>query len=481
MLASYVINAAKSSAQYLSDKGITVMPNGDHELGTLNKLAMHTKDVTIHDAQALSSFVDGLGQSSDNSEHHKTLIGFSEQISKLAATHIAHDHSVVAPMVNEFATKLSDFLSSLKAVNPTTLFDIVRYSKPIILDNSVFTNELKDNCSESIVPTGYFNLPAKTEEEVVEYLKFPQAHLNNDIAEWWVSTNGFAYRLYQNIFGSGTPSGTTPLAIDTLNNLPIHQRIDAGILLTLMVAKISSDIPKDLKMGLKEFQTLVEDYKDYASCIVTKASSMYDQAVANSYRIISSASIKPYGIGAEIVVFGESYDKWLSEGGKPEVLLGCVVAEKGAIMHKEAISAGSQRYLDTWNTFETIENSRFKSNKDSVIKGKIEQLGLETIAQVCASEEHSFYKSEGYSNGAKARLAKCLSGIDVAGTVKVYDIAIDIVAGCAYFNTNSHQTLKIIHDLGEQNPNMNPKDAATIAAISYICDFVTTLIGVKKI
>lgn len=483
MLSKSIINIVAGAASAFSDKGITIMPNGDHELASLNKAAMAVKESAVHDLSSLTSFVDSIPQTSNNEEHHRLLISFSDEVARLASIHIAHCNDVVGPMTNSFAKDLSEF-QNVKLVedDPSKLFDIVPFKLPEIVSFSLFEDLLKEP-AQSVQPERHFPVKPMTPEEVLAFLTFPEAKLNKSIHEWFVNSNGYVQYVYDCIFGAGTPKGKEGIDLRTIGNHSTIEQLHIGILFTLMGTMYQAKLPDTTEgsagLTLAKWSALCKDYVAYGTSIVRRCLSMFSNMVTVKRVIINIEKRNNGAEGTVVNVFAPMYDAWLESGGSPEILFGSAIDNMPSHTHDKLL-VHADKFRQNWASYSTISSARFRKSRNSRILAYIEQQAMLAIENISSIEKDNVYKTDTYKTGAKTRLLAYLGALEPHDYNKVYDIAINVIAGCGYFHTAYMDMLKVMHDVGENTPNISIKDANTIAFIDYLCSFIVTLVTAKK-
>lgn len=180
-------------------------------------------------------------------------------------------------------------------------------------------------------------------------------------------------------------------------------------------------------------------------------------------------------------VDAELYNKFISEGNTPEVILGYIVKgqhDVGSSIYNNVI-ANKEEYLSLWNAkvqlaaFQESNNNmkRYKTVYDIVL-GNLYKEGLPKDLQELATPDYG---------SAKARLDQLFTTYKPEEVLDYNLVARDIVGEVLFPETNFSHFARSITSFSKLNPNITAQDAATSASLDFIIDFLLQQVYVGDI
>lgn len=185
--------------------------------------------------------------------------------------------------------------------------------------------------------------------------------------------------------------------------------------------------------------------------------------------------------GTKAKVDAELYNKFISEGNTPEVILGYIVKGDNDVtagMYNNVL-AKKDEYLSLWNakvqmaSFQESNNNmkRYRTVYDIVLNNLYKE-GLPKDLQELATPDYG---------SAKARLDQLLATYKPEEVVDYNLVARDIVGEVIFPDTNFSHFARSITSFSKLNPNITPQDAATSASLDFIIDFLLQQVYVGDI
>ena len=472
MLSINALNIASAAAAHLGGLGISVLPNGANELAELNRTSYPIQDVKLYNEGDYDNFLKFVSSSSKNDFHDRVMADATEELSKLVTAHISYSKNTVAVAVQEMAKCYTEFLESLKVSDPLRDYTIEQRAIPNLVNNVFFEGSIKlDPNYESIVLSEYFNLAPLDEDGLIKFLNFQDKALDNEITQWILESNNRILNMFNSIFSSSTSYGYNLRDIEYLTS---YDKLDMGILLVLVSQKLKADVQgEQTKMSLNKYNQLCEDYQCVGSWTIEKSRGSINSSVNAGFLInYSDYSTKTVSVNAEI------YNKWLASSGRPEILLGHFI-ENGDGLTVEEIEKKADDYISVWNNYCALVNTQFEHGISSTIKNWIVNYGYTLSEELKETNQSNPGKGPNISSSKKIveDVVKSLSKEELK---KPYHVALAVVAKGVYFFTSAYPFLKAMHEIGESNPDIDARSAATIAAIDYVTEYAYSLMGFKK-
>jgi hypothetical protein len=138
----------------------------------------------------------------------------------------------------------------------------------------------------------------------------------------------------------------------------------------------------------------------------------------------------------------------------------------------DELSAQAEYFEQLWISFSALNCMQFEESVDTTIRN---WLAAKAFVLCDALEVESPVKIS-----AKKLSEQVIAGLDKNCLTSAYEVALEVVAKGVYFFTSAYPFLSTMHKLGIENPNINARSAATLAAVDYIGEYIFTLVNFKK-
>ena len=460
-----------------------------HSNGVLNELVQHSAPVGITTANSLSqtdedylsvysgNFLDGTTQ--DYSAYPAAINTLVDQIAPLVTAHVSHARNVVKPLVVSFAESYLEYMESAKIKDPGSMFEICKCSLPSILTDESFISELgwgKDTAPK--MPSEFLRIPeGKMQADLIEMMLVGSARVDEQIKTWvaskdanwietiWYSVFGQQEYLPQNVHHSGYTGceyGFTAV-----------EAAEYSLAVYLLARKIQMNIPEGLQMSLAKFDTLVTSIKDYA----------VSQLVKNLQKVASANSSKSLVLyydeyNYRLYVNGDLYGQWLDAGNTPELLLG-MISSGGVVKTIPEIDERADKFKRAWDNFCSLHNAKEINNRHIYAKQALVTLFHQHLKHEVPEEKEVRQKE---SNFMDTRLKKAEAFINEMTTTQlddVFNVALHLVARIRFDYTSAFYILRDIDAVCKVNPEIDPREAATLATINYVGDYLADQIAVR--
>lgn len=247
------------------------------------------------------------------------------------------------------------------------------------------------------------------------------------------------------------------------------ERVDEYLLLQTAIANLLKEESKDLKEA-EMLQLLQSEVSNVLAIVKEKI-----LAGRSSGMLIIKVD------GTKAKVDAELYNKFISEGNTPEVILGYIVKNSDDVtagMYANVL-ANKDEYLSLWNakvqmaSFQESNNNmkRYRTVYDIVLNNLYKE-GLPKDLQELATPNYG---------EAKARLDQLLTTYKPEEVLDYNLVARDIVGEVIFPDTNFSHFARSITSFSKMNPNITPQDAATSASLDFIIDFLLQQVYVGDI
>lgn len=397
--------------------------------------------------------------------------GYIADISKAVTKHVAHAKNNVRPLVSAFAEALQAYLTSAKPKEASEAYNIRTLRLPALLKDESFLDTLKGFKDTSILtPDVSLALEGKTKEELAEMVMMGHDRTNKLIAEWLSHKDDvFLLRIWANFFCKSGNSNSdvvlSALQYEDLSRMNAFDKADHALAILLLANKITSDV-QESGLSLAAYKNICSQYVQYASAMLVDAMVKLDLAIRTKQLIIEKNTLKQ-----EIAVNGEVYPQWLEAGGSPEVLMGAMVAN-GSGSSQAMIDEKKEEYLRQWNSFATFFRTKEQNAAFSYVKGFIETHFAQSLAESEETEAEFIIRTPNFKETVVAAAQVALDNMKVTDLQDPFAVALLFVAKIRYYYTSSYQILSDIEEVRKVNPNADVREAALLAVINYVSDYV---------
>lgn len=414
------------------------------------------------DPQSLREATTGI-----NSIHTRKLNQIADSIAVLLSGQIAFAKNTAAPLAANIMLDLKDLLRSYPMD--------VKYS-PVVIENSLPKLLMVDAVYTSIMgfsQIGFNEIKSfavaksKTADELREYLKCGNVALDGPLAEYLVTLPDTVITKVWDVMFVKDPNGVT---FESLYQNPAGSL--AALILTLFYThKLTTDLPETSPVSLDKYKyTLAEIGKQCSyrlACVIEGR-----QNEVKLQRLIKSFTKE------QVIVNKEVYQAWLQEGGNNAVLFGAMLTERPEEF-VEGLNRRAKEYISVWTNNNDLLSQLAKNERESKVR-----TGLFTIVNKYVYENAHIWYQYLAPNGAVTfdhpevqRIFKAVEVYIKKLTINDMEnprkVATKIVGEYLLSNHSAKEFLDGIDEAILVNPNMSPKEAAHLATIEYISDWVS--------
>ena len=471
MIVSNAVEASLPLAEKYADSGLQLIakPNTPLELLNgqvkFNEEMIGTDEINVtflstHIEQTTSGTTEG--SNIVPSMHDVYLGNITDEISKYVLAHLSFAKSDVKPKVIEYAENLNRMLANIPDITAESSINMSIYDIPAILQDESFIDMFKHTDGRtSIPPEKFMNFAPRGHDEIVSLMMTGNNSYDKDILPW--ATNLDPEELcsvWESVF---TNTGNTEGGILTLD-----KDINKSLIIFLIANTLESKVENtSVSYSLDQYTKYIQQLKDMAATMLwasLKTLALYmknDTVVLNVNQYTKSVTLlKP------------TYDKWLMDGGSPEIILGLIISEGIPATKGSAILALADKYSAKWETYRAYFNVTSGQTRVNNFKNAM-SMCFDSVL-ISATEAVSEYTAinTNYIDQAKKLFSEYLDNISYKNMANINDIALDVVGKCVFFYTDSYSILKNIDEAHAINPNIDVREAATMATIAYVADYV---------
>lgn len=414
--------------------------------------------------------------------HTAALGAIIDELSTAVQAHVEYVQNTVRPQVTRMMDELHNFRKENEAQGPGSLFDIQVVMPPPSMSNDSIRSMIDNMAQEGMQePMRVMTLPAATYEQIVEWMSVSSASANKEIQEW-LATRGqdWLMNIYAYFFASSNMTTTKPNVyrggLAEINAMPAFTRVELGTAIFLIsrgLYNITLDEPTG--MNLNQWKQVMDSYSRYAALTFKYASKVVDVYERNKTLIMSVLEQGKVG-----VVYGPVYNAWLAEGNDAATILGAMISGKSTSFTVQDIDNADVDFCDIWSNYEKTAEATLRARLD--ISMRAHALGvLQGMCGKLSPAESELFGEDNTSvfNNMVTEAKNWLSDIPTDTALDAEKVALKLVAGIRYKHTPAFQFLGDMLELGRQGVQ-DPREAAAIASINYISDYLSTELALTQ-
>jgi hypothetical protein len=449
-------------AQLLDDRGVGVRPVDGTPLAKLVASAYTGLLVEDDNPSAHASTL------CTNAENELMCENFDEAIQLVAPAvqaHLSFARNVASPVVQAVIASVQRH--SAEAAANTQQFEVVVREFPEPLANDALRSTIEREARGStLYPEADLKLPDLAPQKIYELLTTGSSAYDEAIRRWIV---GLGDEFFANLWGSifSSESGKTALTsmsfADLVNNPTTGA--DAALAIFLIVQRLDEEPLDGTTMLPSRYKELIVQYRQaaieaLAHSLETEANQMQTGQLVRSVR----------ANGNVIEVNGAVYRRWLETGGTPEVLAGLAVSDR-VNYTVSLIDERRDELVASWLQHQAAQGLRLRAQAFNIFLAALEDAFRTEMAKPYELEAEKF-ASEAYIAEVNRIFAEELSRVTDADMGRLEEVAMRLVTRSRFFYSDAEKILTAMMEAARHNPKIDPREAALVATIEYVCDYV---------
>lgn len=437
--------------------------------------------------------VEMMTVSYDKSSLHSLKIeALADDIAPFITSHLSHVRNTVAPLVTELTEKLQRFQETAKAIDPSTSFEIVECKVPEFLLDDSFVSGGLENYDTSSVDYPYEtrcinnqmaeNLGINWHDSVkmAEFLNVGNDRLNKMIFEW-ISTlpEGFMDKTFHSTFADYEDDKYKP---DWKFNLPGKHGSQTNIYHSLNVLTASFLISSSIMRVTKGVKLMgVEKIRDQARKVLDYCGGMINRHLRTITRqVTGNVMVNEVDTGARKAYVHEPvYAAWLQKGGSPDAILGMIAS--GQVYHDvQAIDEASAKLMRSWSAYVTLSQTEVRQDLRNRLVTYIKSEVLHGLNDLTPIEVEYANGDQNFRQKVAAHIEKEIERLGHRITEDLAHTALHLIAKARFFYTSAYTILSQMEEVSKHSPDIDPREAALLATITYIGEYFENQLVVER-
>jgi len=485
-------NTAAAFAEDLAKKGILLQPSMSSVLSEL--VGLSTPIENDRPVPAPIDYDDNLNFYSDMLEFHSAGdfgviwgASFDSSVEKLTGcikAHISYIHNTVVPRTIEFAKDSQAFMEMLGGSNAASELEICRTSIPDIVQEAGFLSLLETfKYKKTVNPnTSTLNFDMGIPDDFLTVASTSNTALDNLVASWYV-TNQFKYldSVWYSFFASSNVNRNYKgsfVSQDDMNSPDMYVRLNVSLAYFLIANYYTNHLPDMItNESTASVKNRLFEHMFYAGTVLINTLGRISN---NNKSDILVTYVDTFH--KKITVSSEVYDRWLTAGGNADIIMGILVGSKRFYSVSE-IDKNAIVLQDTWKKYVQVYLESLEYTKAASLRKFYYDLFCRYMtADYQEDLEQSFLlRNPSCHDNIKKEVEKYLHGLRKETLCDVQTMAKKLIAGYKYHFTYAEKFVNDMQEIGTLSENTSPEEAAFIATINYIVDYLQGQIQIVRI
>jgi hypothetical protein len=420
------------------------------------------------------------GGSLDNATlHDQFQDSVLDTIIKAVQKHIGFAKNVVKPIVVEYAQGVRERLQAAVPPSAASQFTVEVVDIPEILQELSFLEALKPYKGKAAIkPNDNLPLGEKTDDELLALLQLGEAGLDGFITAWY-SRKGSAW--FQKVWLSFFRPKDVIVAnagyytTDEVLGMNPFDRADMGLAIYLWSRRLYDEIDASSQgLNLAAYQARCAEWRDFGGGLLDESIrriGLYDQ---NQTMVIDTLPTRKL-----IRVYGTPYRLWLEGGGSPEILFGLLLSGK-RLFNKAAIDQDVNELKQRWHTYVLFHNAAENNRSFDMFKDILRVQFETSIGGIMEGEKSFIDKTPHYYDIVRSKFEAELKGLKADSMQCLDTTAMVLMCRSRFYYTQAESILKDIQQAAALNQDIDVREAALLATINYVTDYVADQLTLTK-
>jgi hypothetical protein len=487
MLHAETFEIVRGLSQSWSERQLTAVPQPNSVLAELVRVSTPPTTVVIDrpteytDEQyiqgtAADSVWATTGSMEMPSEHTRSMDAMIRDISAAVTAHISNARNIIMPLVVECAEGIIHQRQEHGSLDPARAFNVITMSIPDILKDDFFLDAIAQYRDRSpLTPDAALALPMMSADDLIEMLSTGESRTDGIITEWYHGIDpGLLLKIWTNFFTSspvdtsvidGIPSHMLSSSIGCMEGLNVYDQATVALLTYLLARHISMSVLES-NMTLAQYRKIVQQYQEYAGAVLAKCVKKMSLFNTSGQMVIDiDQARKTIRVNADV------YSPWIAEGGSPEVILGLLVSGE-RVYQASLIDQKRDRYIAAWHSYYTFARSSESKQYLHSMHGYL-KMTFGRMYEHLTELEEQYVATHPKAAAVISELAEhYIHSVSLKDLEDPYYVALHLIAGCRFHYTSGYEILADMHEAATVNPNIDPREAALLASITYISDYL---------
>lgn len=409
-----------------------------------------------------------------------------EGIGGVLQQNINYIKNTIIPRTSEFAKDADQFIRDLTSSDPSKELCIERGMLPELVQESFFLELLEQFKGRNPVKPHNYSLLfpfSSAPEDFLTVASLSNGRLDSMVAEWakncdtnWLQSAWYSFFAGDNV--NREVFKGPYLSEDDMRSPNPYVRVNTSLAYYLLAQYYVTHLPDIVTQESRvSIERRLRDHLEYAAITLVRA---LNNIVESNESNLLVANIDEYH--KKITVSAEIYDRYLAAGGSTEIILGILVGGRQFYTVSD-IEANREILQKAWDHYQVV-------HLEGIEYVKAHELRKFYFALFCqyytadyreAIEDSYLLSRPGYQEAQKAAVQKLLESMRKEELCNVQKIAKELIAGHKYGFTYAKPFMCDMEEIGLNVDGVVPEEAAFMATINYIADWILGQIQANKV
>lgn len=474
MLTREAIEEALPLAQSFAERSLVLGAREDSPLAglILQTIVLPGENGQI-DIEGTLSSTNAIDPAQDGSSHDVVMDELVSTLSKVVLNHVAYAKNTVVPAVTQYINQVRQDMKYVPE-QEISQYEVRTYNLPEPMQTAVLYNSLMNHRDIGLAQQPLrldVNLPDLTNEGLLELVQTGQLELDQAVRNMLDKEGVHQLRqVYECIFQIKQETGAEWASTRTLFD---YFKKDRTLVKTTLIYVLAEKLRESPISGV---DMPLEDYTKFMYDLYNRAGSyLVSQLQQFSDACERDVLVREY-IGDRVVVVNEPvYMRIADTAGVTEALLGSIISDT-SIHTVDQLITNQEKLIEQWSKFGQQQAKNAVGDSFTHFK-KV----LSDNMHLLIESSDVLQSDESEKSVARKIFKGELDMVNVAQTSDLNRLALRLVCRTLFYKTDAERILLSIHENSIKNPSISPREAALIAAIELMVDWVCGQVQVQSV
>ena len=383
------------------------------------------------------------------------------QISERLTEHISFMRNVIVPLIDEYSLKVNTDIEA--PTNIMEKFDIRITDLAEPLNDEGFYSTIESSSGGNYVSPSVRIRSADVGMDTISKMLVTGSKSFDDAIAVWTAKLGekAVLGMWSKVFG--------PYSVDLMEALASPDKADVALFTWLVAGRLPEEVPEGTGMTMAQLKIACAQYREVSAIALRQH--------VDNYRLLekSGVLVLSYNDRTSVVnVHAKNYAKYISDGGKNEVILGAMLSDSVSTPRTiNAMIENASKFLAQYESIRALENARYRNAMFERVKRSLVVNFADLLLQDRGEFEQNAWNKLGLTQAALVKRAEdIVAGINGQDTKDLYSLCIRVMTGARFYYTDAMVFLTSMNIAAKENKDIDAREAALVATVELTVDYV---------
>lgn len=471
---SAIHNVAVNAAKHLNDSGVSLTAQPNSPLGFyVDAVSRIRNDIVTGDSNCASlsdaEALDRIGMCVSGYDISPIEDGIvantAKDVAAALAIHVDYIKNTIKPILVEYVEEVKKRLDEPSTIRDDYNLIISELPGPMVLDS--FRDEIFENNSGTYANPDYVvNVPFEGVQSILDKMLTGNNQVDDTIKNW-VNKLGDdqVVWMWENIW-SGKGDKLVTLMEDYKSGP------DLALMAYLSSRRMVDDVPEGVVMNLSTFKTALTQVRE-ASAI--RLGHVYERD--DTFIKAGLLVLKTDEYNKDIYLHASNYKRFIDEGGKNENIIGSLLLG-GSVKTIGELTSKSDQFYQAYERHETIATTTRNLNAIHILRDALHTVFVDLLVDPNAREVEARNTFNLSPEGMSALASKQIQLLDGSDLKDIHKSCLRVLCRARFSYTDAEKFLTAMNEIGVVRPTIDPNEAAHLALIELVADYLSNQLGV---